>query len=156
MSMDIVNGQILDLIQAFLQKSANWASDNYADSIDSNGDAVLTVSQDSSPAAGERVAVIRCKKDDLGASGAAAFTGAANLVIPQYRPNVIEIAIEAASGGPISRAQLAELMAAADHMGTKVRLYEETSGTVPTTASMIPSKLILSERGNQFIPGISQ
>src|SRR5690606_14087614 len=114
---------------------------------------VLTISEDASPATTERVAVIRVKPNDIRATGAAAFTGAANLEIPIVRPSLIEVAYEEDA---LSAPESMDLASCIEPLGTTTRYFEEPAGSAPSTSSMVAANLVLEKRGNQFISGISQ
>jgi hypothetical protein len=102
---------------------------------DANNNPVITLSADATPAAGEKVIVLRIKalpytldKDVLGlASG-------------QYTPHIIEMCTEANYAGAtdnvadiLTMVELLPVIAAVSARGTRVDAYVSTNGTVPST-----------------------
>lgn len=115
------------------------------ESSDSNSNPVITLSADATPAAGEKVIVIRTKalpytlaKDVLG------------LAAGQYTPHIIEYCIEANPAGGagadiLTQADLAPVVLAIGARGTRVDAYVATAGTVPSTTVLDDAtKLVVS------------
>jgi len=109
-----------------------------AESFDSNGDPVLTLSADATPAAGEKVIVIRTKaidwplaKDVLG------------LPSTVFTPHVIQVCTEANFAGTtdnvadiLGPAELLPVLGTVLKRGTRVEWYQSANATLPATAQM--------------------
>jgi hypothetical protein len=150
--MAIEKLELLDLIKSQLQKTPEWKDAVYSFSKDSNGDNVLTVSEDATPAPGEAIVVIRAKNDKLGLTASSDFTGAANLTAVQVRPSIIELAHEATA---LSLLEHLQAVMACSKVGAKVRVFQRNAGAVPTVADMIVTNLQAEIPANLFVPGMS-
>lgn len=150
--MAIEKLELLDLIKSQLQKTPEWKDAVYIFTADSNNDAVLTVSEDATPATTEAVIVIRAKNDKLGLTAATDFTGAANLAAVQVRPSILEVAYEADA---LSLLEHLQAIMACSKVGTKVRVFERAAGAIPTVADMVVANLEAEIPANLFVPGMS-
>lgn len=113
------------------------------ESNDSNGDPVITLSADATPAAGEKVIVIRTKmvanpeaKDILGNSAI------------KFGPHVIQVCTEKNYEGTndtvldiLGPAQLLPVLVEIGRTGCQVEWYRSDNGTVPATGQMVDAKL---------------
>lgn len=110
------------------------------DSFDSDGNPVLTLSKDATPATTEKVVVIRvapitwASKDILG------------LDSQVFTPHVIEICTEAnpadgAGADILTPVELLPVLAEICKRGTQVKWYVSDAGDVPATTQMVAAKL---------------
>jgi len=111
------------------------------ESFDSNEDPVVTLSADATPAAGEKVVVIRMKA--IGAVGAKDVLG--NTAI-QYSNHVIQICTESNPAGGagadiVGPAELLHVIIEAGRKGSFVEWYTTTNGTVPAVAQFTSGNL---------------
>src|SRR5512138_648199 len=108
-------------------------------SYDTDGNPVLTLSADSSPAAGEKVVVIRIKPiawtavDIIGHSS------------QMFTPHVIQICTETPDAGYIvGPVELLPILGEIARRGTLVEWYQSAHDTLPATAQMIAGNLTAS------------
>ena len=113
------------------------------ESKDSNGDAVIVLSADSTPAAGEKVIVIRTKsmdqplaKDSLG------------LPSMTFVPSVIQLCTELNYAGTtdnvadiLGPVELLPVICTLANRATRIEWYQTANGTLPATAQMTSSNL---------------
>ena len=115
-------------------------------SADSNGQPVLTLSADSSPATGEKVVVIRIQPNPW----TLATDVLGNTAI-QYGPHVIDICTEKNYAGAtddvadiLTPVELLPILGDVIMTGCLVRWYQTANGTVPSASAMTSSNLIAS------------
>ena len=108
------------------------------ESMDANGNVVLTLSADATPAAGEKVAVIRVKPIDW--SLAKDVLGNAQRV---YTPDVIQLCTELNFAGTtdnvadiLTATELLPLLGTILARGTRVEWHQTANGTVPSVAAI--------------------
>lgn len=106
------------------------------DSFDANGNPVSILSADSTPAAGEKVVVIRTKA--IGAFGAKDSLGNTQ---NDFSHHVIQICTEAnnaagAGADILTPVELLPIIVECGRRGSFVEWYVSTAGTVPSTAWM--------------------
>jgi hypothetical protein len=119
---------------------------------DSNGDPVITLSADSTPATGEKVIVIRTKA--IGAIGALDSLGNP---AQNYSHHVIEVCTEKNYEGTtdsvldiLGPAELLPVLGECAQRGVYVRWYRSANGTVPATAQMTAANLACEWRNSLF------
>jgi hypothetical protein len=133
--------QLLNSLGDELKKSARALVQTR--SVDGNGDHVLTLSEDATPAAGEKVIVIRSKAIDWPLS-----KDVLGLPSVMFTPHVIQICTEANYEGAddtvldiLGPAELLPVLLTVGKRGTKVEWYVSANGDVPSTAEMTAANL---------------
>lgn len=113
------------------------------DSFDSDGNPVTTLSADATPAAGEKVVVLRTKA--IGAFGAFNSIGQ---VAEQFSHHVIQICTESNFEGTtdnvsdiLSPVQLLPVLVEIGRKGSQVEWYQTANATIPSTAAMVAANL---------------
>lgn len=111
------------------------------DSFDSNGNPVLTLSADATPAAGERVVVIRVQPTE--AAYAKDILGNAAI---RFSPHQLEICTElggsATDHAALTPVQLLPILIEAGRRGCRdVKWYQSANGDVPATSEMTDANL---------------
>jgi hypothetical protein len=122
------------------------------ESADTDGNPVITVSADSTPAAGEKVIVVRTAPITWGL--AKDVLGLASTV---YTPHVIQVCTEANYEGTtdsvldiLGPAELLPVLITVGKRGTRVEWYQTTNGTVPSVAAMISTNLKASHEADVY------
>jgi hypothetical protein len=118
---------------------------------DTDGNPVVTLSADTSPATGEKVVVLRVApitwtaKDILG------------LTSPTYTPHQIDICTElnyAATTDNVADiltpVELLPVLAEVAKRGMIINWYQTANGTVPSASAMIVANLKASDQGNLY------
>ncbi len=110
----------------------------HTSTFDVNGDPVITIAQDSTPAAGEKVIIIRTK--------ALTFSLAKDVLgLPEtvFTPHVLQICTEANFAGTTDNVadilgpiELLPIIATAGKTGCKVEWHVTANGTIPSTAAI--------------------
>ncbi len=122
------------------------------ESTDSDGNPVITLSADATPAAGEKVIVIRTKpmdwplaKDVLG------------LAAGKFTPHTVQICTEANYAGAtdsvadiLTMVELMPVLLTVGSRGTKVESYVSTNGTVPSTTVLDDATKKVAEYANLY------
>lgn len=110
---------------------------------DSNGDPVVTFSADATPAAGEKIVVIRMKA--IGATGAVDSLGNTS---PQYSHHVLQVCTEANFAGTtdnvadiLTPAELLFVLVECGRRGSFVEWYQSANATAPDTTQMTAANL---------------
>jgi hypothetical protein len=113
------------------------------ESSDSNGNPVITLSADATPAAGEKVVVLRIKPIDWAL--AKDVLGLASAV---HTPHEIEICTEANFAGTtdnvadiLTPVELLPVLLTVGVRGTRVKWYQSANATVPATGEMTSGNL---------------
>lgn len=111
------------------------------DSFDSDGNPVTTLSADATPAAGEKVVVLRTKA--IGAFGAFNSIGQ---VAEQFSHHVIQICTETnnqagAVDDILTPVQLLPVLVEIGRKGSQVEWYQTANATIPSTAAMVAANL---------------
>lgn len=119
---------------------------------DSDLNPVLTISQDATPATGEKVIVIRTKPQEWDL--ALDTLGLAN---GKYAQHVIQICTEKNYEATtdnvldiLGPAELLPCLLTVGKRGTRVEWYRSDNGTVPATGQMVASKLAAAYDFNQY------
>jgi len=111
------------------------------ESFDSNEDPVVTLSADATPAAGEKVVVLRMKA--IGAIGARDIFGN---VAQQFSHHVIQICTEAnpaagAGADILTPAEILPIVVECGRKGSFVEWYTTAATVIPSTAAMVAGNL---------------
>jgi hypothetical protein len=131
-----------DLVD-LLRKSVATTLPVVVETFDSNADPVATLSADATPAAGEKVVVLRIKaQSSIGA------VDSLGLASKQYGPHVIQICTElnyAATTDNVADiltpVELLPVLIECGRRGAKVEWYQTANGTVPSAAAMTSGNL---------------
>lgn len=122
-----------------------------AESADASGNPVITLS-DGTPAAGEKVIVIR-----VGAIDWPLAKDVLGLTAMHFTPHTISICTEANFAGTtdniadiLTPAELLPVLAAVCKRGTRVEWYVSDNGTLPAVAQMVAAKLKASYEAELF------
>jgi hypothetical protein len=107
------------------------------ETFDTDGNPVITLSADTTPAFSEKVIVVRVKPIDWTATDVIGHTSQI------FTPHVIQIATETdATTDILTPVELLPVLAEIAKTGCMVEWYQETNGTVPTVAvTMVAAKL---------------
>lgn len=125
------------------------------ESFDSSSNPVVTLSQDSTPAAGEKVVVIRCQPlgnypaySSSNVQGGPVALDSLGNTANQYSHHVIEICTEANYAGTtdnvadiLTPTELGPVFFEAARRGCQVKWYVSANGTVPATSQMTAANL---------------
>jgi hypothetical protein len=110
---------------------------------DSNGDPVITLSADATPATGEKVVVIRTKSMDQPLS-----KDSLGLPSQLFVPHVFQLCTEANFAGTtdnvadiLTPVELLPVIVSLGKRCTRVEWYQSANGTVPATAQMVSANL---------------
>lgn len=119
---------------------------------DAGSNPVLTISQDATPAFGEKVLVVRTKPIDWTLA-----TNSIGQAQPVYTPHVMQLCTETDYEGAtdtvlniLTPLELGNVLLCIGKRGTGVEWYQSANGTVPSTAEMTAANLKLSYDAEQF------
>jgi hypothetical protein len=121
--------ELADLLKKWLVATLPVCTEGF----DANGDPTILMSADATPAAGEKVLLIRIKQ----VSNPLAKDVLGNTAI-QFGPHVIQLCTEDDSGAAdiLTPAQLAPLLCEIGRKGAEFQWYETANGTVPSVAAL--------------------
>jgi hypothetical protein len=145
----------LELSDELRQRVSSYAS--IVDGFDANGFATISLNDGSAATTEDNVFIcVRPRDWNL-------QKDIVNNTQPVYTPSVIQIAVEAGTGGNasciaayVSKAHWLALSSTCSKRGTRVEYWEETNGTVPTiTTFNTGTKLIASFEPDLYFPLLS-
>lgn len=131
--------ELVDILKLQVAATLPVATDSY----DSDGNPVTTFSADATPAAGEKVVVIRTKA--IGAYGA---TNSIGQTAEQFSHHVVQLCTELNFAGTtdnvadiLTPVELLPVLVELGRKGSFVEWYQTANATIPSTAAMTSGNL---------------
>ncbi len=120
--------------------------------VDASNNPLITVSQDTTPAAGEKVLLIRTRPITW-----ALNTNSIGQTMDVFTPHVMELCTEANYAGAtdnvadiLTGAELGPTLLCIGKRGTRVDWFVSANGTLPATTEMVAANLVMTYDAEQF------